>query len=196
MSRGRLVKTRQDTLSDAEKRRISKRIDALFSSQQWSELDQLISESLQGTSDDHWLHVRRADAWYAQGKHARAARLYQKVLESMPRCPLGRWGLANTLMARGDADDARKLFASLARQKPEVMGTGECGEGVRWARGLVADANFRLGQLEEQAGAKPAARRRYQAYLRLLQLPALSLESRREANTRLRALGVRGQARG
>lgn len=196
MSQGGLVKKRQDMLSDAEKRRISKRIDALFSSQQWSELDQLISESLQGTSDDHWLHVRRADAWYAQGKHARAARHYQKVLESTPRCPLGRWGLANTLMARGDADDARKLFLSLARQNPEVMGTGECGEGVRWARGLVADANFRLGQLEEAAGAKAAARRRYQAYLRILQQPALSLESRRDANARLRALSLKGQARG
>ncbi|MFP2958768.1 tetratricopeptide repeat protein [Myxococcus sp. 1LA] len=190
------MKNKQDTLSDAEKRRISKRIDALFAAEQWSELDQLISGSLQGTSDDHWLQVRRADAWYAQGKYAKAERLFQKVLEIMPRCPLGRWGLANTLMARGNADASRKLFLALARQKPEVMGTGECGEGVRWARGLVADAHFRLGQLEEQAGAKAAARRRYQAYLRLLQQPAFTLESRKEANTRLRALGLKGQARG
>ncbi|QDE87482.1 hypothetical protein BHS06_00160 [Myxococcus xanthus] len=196
MSQGGLVKKRQDTLSDAEKRRISKRIDALFSAQQWSELDQLISESLQGTSDDHWLHVRQADAWYEQRKYSKASRLYLKVLESMPRCPLGRWGLANALMARGNADDARKLFLSLARQKPEVMGTRECGEGVRWARGLIADANFRLGQLEERAGARAAARRRYQVYLRILQRPALSLESRREANTRLRALSLKGRADG
>lgn len=189
------MKNGHTTLSDADKRRISKRIDALFSEQQWSALDQLIAESLQGTADDHWLHVRRADAWYAQGKYAKAERLFQKVLESLPRCPLGRWGLANVLMARGNADDARKLFVSLARQKPEVMGTGECGEGVRWARGLVADAHFRLGQLEEQAGAKAAARRRYQAYLRTLELPAFSLESRKAATARLRALSLRGQPR-
>ncbi|WP_226994067.1 tetratricopeptide repeat protein [Myxococcus hansupus] len=186
---------RHAALSDADKRRISKRIDAFFSEQQWDALDQLISESLQGTSDDHWLHVRRADAWYARGKYAKAARLFQKVLESVPRCPLGRWGLANALMARGDTNEARKLFLSLARQKPEVMGTRECGEGVRWARGLVADAHFRLGQLEEQAGAKAAARRRYQSYLRTLELPAFTLESRKAATARLRALSLRGQSR-
>ncbi|AEI63629.1 hypothetical protein LILAB_08590 [Corallococcus macrosporus] len=195
MTREVLVKQTHATLSDAEKRRISKRIDALFAEAQWGELDQLLSGSLRGTSDDHWLHVRRADAWYAQGKYARAERLFQQVLQAMPRCPLARWGLANTRMARGNAEDARKLFLSLARQKPEVMGAGACGEGVRWARGLVADAHFRLGQLEEQAGAMAAARRRYQAYLRILQQPAFSLESRKAANTRLRALGLPKQAR-
>ncbi|TQF09021.1 tetratricopeptide repeat protein [Myxococcus llanfairpwllgwyngyllgogerychwyrndrobwllllantysiliogogogochensis] len=182
-------------LAKAAKRRISKRIDQLISAEKWVELEGVISKALVAAPDDHWLHVRRADAWYEQRRYRKAATLYRKVLELMPGCPLGRWGLASAELALGAHPEARKLFQSLAREKPEVMGTRVCGEGVRWARGVVADANFRLGQLAEREGSKVVARRRYRTYLRTMERPALSIESRKGAQERLSALGVRGQDR-
>ncbi|NTX01683.1 M48 family metallopeptidase [Myxococcus sp. CA040A] len=182
-------------LAKAAKRRISKRIDQLISAEKWVELEGVISKALVAAPDDHWLHVRRADAWYEQRRYRKAATLYRKVLELMPGCPLGRWGLASAELALGAHPEARKLFQSLAREKPEVMGTRVCGEGVRWARGVVADANFRLGQLAEREGSKVVARRRYRTYLRTMERPALSIESRKGAQERLSALGVRGQGR-
>ena len=182
-------------LAKTAKRRIGRRIDQLFSAEKWVELDGVISKALVAAPDDHWLHVRRADVWYEQRRYRKAATLYRKVLELMPGCPLGRWGLASAQMALGAHPEARRLFQSLAREKPEVLGARDCGEGVRWARGVVADANFRLGQLAEREGSKVVARRRYRAYLRMVERPALSIESRKGAQERLRALGDRGQSR-
>lgn len=174
----------------AEKRRLSTQIDRYFDRGQWVELERVLRKALEMYREDHWLIVRLADAAYAQRRYRTALRRYLKASALAPRCPLVRWGLAGASAACGDIPGAKRMFKSITRMKPEVLAKQDCGEGLRWARGLIADANYRLGQLAERERSKAVARRRYRTYLRWMERPAVSIESRRGALARLQALAA------
>jgi hypothetical protein len=111
---------------------------------------------------------QRVGRYFAKEQWAELETFLREVLR---RCPEDHW-----------------LFQLLARMRPETMATGEGGEGLRWARGLIADAHYRLGRLAEDEGRKAEARRRYRRYFELVELPSLSITSRRDVEARLRAL--------
>ena len=188
------MKRRKDSVEDrpeltaTERRRINERIDRYFDREQWAAVEKTLRDVLERCPDDHWLITRLADATYEQRKYRTALRLYRKASALAPKCPLVRWGLAGATAACGDTREATRMFQAMAKMKPEVLATQDCGEGLKWARGLIADANYRLGQLAEREGSKAVARRRYQAYLRLMERPAVSIESRKVALVRLRSL--------
>jgi predicted Zn-dependent protease len=171
-----------------EGRRLEAALAALFAREQWAEAEMLLRTARGKHPEDHWLLTQLADTVYEQRRYRTALGLYRKARALAPKCPLVRWGLAGAATARGETLEATRLYQSLARLDPEVVANQGCWEGLRWARGLIADAHFRLGQLAEEAGSRTAARRHYQAYLRALERPARSIESRKEARARLRAL--------
>ncbi|MCP3143842.1 tetratricopeptide repeat protein [Pyxidicoccus xibeiensis] len=187
-------------LTAAERRRISQRVERYFAKEQWAEVETFLREVLRRCPEDHWLLTQLAEAVYAQRRYRGALQLQRKAYGLAPKCPLVRFGLATAAAACGETRQARRLFQLLARMRPETLATGECGEGLRWSRGLIADAHYRLGRLAEDEGRKAEARRRYQRYLELVARPALSNERRRNVQARLRALATsrragRGEAR-
>lgn len=187
--------TRRGEPTAARMRPIQKRLDRYHEWEQWAEAERYLRNVVKRFPGDHWLINWLADAVYEQRKYRAALRLYRKAEALAPECAMVRWGLAGALAACGDTREAWRLYQSIARRRPEVLGTRECGEGLPWARGLIADCHFRLGQLAERQGAKAAARRRYRTYLRFMERPTPSIESRKAALARLRALsGAPGQA--
>ncbi|NMO18566.1 tetratricopeptide repeat protein [Pyxidicoccus fallax] len=175
-------------LTVAERRRVSRQVERHFSKQEWKEAERFLREVLRRCPEDHWLISQLAEAVYEQRRYRGALQLQRKAYGLAPRCPMVRFGLATAAAACGETRQARRLFQLLTRTRPETLATGECGEGLRWARGLIADAQYRLGRLAEDEGRKAEARRRYQKYLQLVERPALSIESRRNVQARLRAL--------
>lgn len=180
------------TTADA-RRRMAQRVERHLSKEQWAAAERLSRDALREAPDDHWFITRLADALYEQRRYRRALTLYRKAHALAPRCPLVRWGLAGASAACRDTQTARRIYQAIARMRPELLATQECGEGIRWARGLIADAHFRLGQLAEKDGSHAVARRRYHLYLRAMQQPALSLEAPSKARARLQALGPQGR---
>jgi predicted Zn-dependent protease len=169
-------------------RRMARRIEQHLSKEEWAAAEGICREALREAPDDHWFITRLADAVYEQRRYRTALKLYRKAGALAPRCPLVRWGLAGASMACRDTQGARQIYQSIARMRPEVLATQECGEGIRWARGLIADAHYRLGQLAEKEGSKAVARRRYRLFLRGIEQPALSIEDPKKARARLQAL--------
>jgi predicted Zn-dependent protease len=172
----------------AEMRRIQARFDKVFDREDWVTAEQVLRPVLKRSPEDHWVLLRLGDAVYEQRRYREALALFQRARALAPRCPAVRFSLALAAAACGDTRTARRIYQSFTRLNPETVADRPCWEGLRWARGLIADAHFLLGKLDEEAGAKARARRRYQQYLRAMERPAVSIASRREARARLRAL--------
>lgn len=67
----------------------------------------------------------------------------------------------------GRERDAARIYQRLIRRGAAALAHGTCGEGARWASGLVADCWFRLGQIRQRDGKVRLARSAYQKHLEL-----------------------------
>jgi hypothetical protein len=68
----------------------------------------------------------------------------------------------------------------------DAIAEDECGEGVGWARELLADCVYRAGRCLEDLGDRAKAARLYRTYLALRDLGVGSIYARGEAVKRLR----------
>jgi tetratricopeptide (TPR) repeat protein len=93
------------------------------------------------------------------------ADLAVRALALAPRCPLMLWGLAGTYHMLGEMDEAVVMYQRLIRRGAPRIATGRCGEGLRWARGMVADCWYRLGEIREALGQRGRAVTAYRKHL-------------------------------
>jgi hypothetical protein len=67
----------------------------------------------------------------------------------MPNCPLALWDYAGALEMLNETDEALRVYQRLIRRGIAAIGHGDCGEGLAWARGLVADCHYRVAHCYE-----------------------------------------------
>lgn len=143
------------------------KVERLLAQGRWSEARKAIRTLLSGSPDSHWLLSRLALTHYEQRDYERALALDLRAVALAPRCPLALWGLAGSLEMVGREGDAARIYQRLIRRGAAALAHGTCGEGARWASGLVADCWFRLGQLRQRDGKARLARSAYQKHLAL-----------------------------
>jgi tetratricopeptide (TPR) repeat protein len=120
-------------------------IESRLAAEDWVGARRLIRAALRRTPDSHWLHARLGLTYYEEWRYRLALRWSQKALALAPRCPLVLWEYAGDLQAIGRHREAVHIYERLLRRGVEGIAHGECGEGRRWARGLLADVLYRLG---------------------------------------------------
>jgi hypothetical protein len=98
------------------------------------------------------------------------------------------WGLAGSHQMLGHHRVAADLYRGLLRRGIGRLASGPCGEGVRWARGLVADSWYRLGQSHEALHDPRRAKVAYRKAL-ALRTGGASIYAASDIRARLRALG-------
>ena len=146
---------------------MSKDIEQAIEAEDWSAARALIKRRLRATPDDHWLLTRLGLTYYEQRKYAQALKLEERALALAPRCPLVLWDFAGSLEMLGRYEEAIAVYRRLIRRGVESIANDECGEGLRWARGLVADCHYRLAGCYEHLGSKAAAWRALERHLDL-----------------------------
>lgn len=146
-------------------REVAGRIERLLSVEDWRGARRLLRAALAVSPDNHWLWSRLALTYHEQRRYAQALVHEARARTLAPRCPLVLWGLAGTWQMLGRDAEASALYGRLIRRGVRDIATGPCGEGVRWARGLVADCWFRLGLIREAAGRRDLAARAYRRHL-------------------------------
>jgi tetratricopeptide (TPR) repeat protein len=140
-------------------------IEGLLASEDWTGARRAIRLELRHAPDDHWLVSRMALTYYEQRKYKKALELEGQALRLAPRCPLALWGCAGSLEMLGREAEALVVYRRLIRRGPVRLGRGPCGEGIRWAGGLVADCWYRLGRISEAQGRPRMALHAYQRHL-------------------------------
>jgi tetratricopeptide (TPR) repeat protein len=160
-------------------------IEKLIAAERWTTARKVIRDLLVQRPDDHWLLSRMALTYYEQRAYAKAMALDLRAVEIQPTCPLALWGLAGALDMLGQEVDASELYRRLIRRGPRRLATGRCGEGMRWANGLVADCWFRLGQIRVRTGRHRGAIAAFRRHLALRRFGS-SIYSATQVRSRLR----------
>ncbi|MGC2301594.1 MAG: hypothetical protein WA476_22495 [Acidobacteriaceae bacterium] len=142
-----------------------KAIEHALEVEDWAGARKLIRAGLRSKPADHWLLTRLALTFYEQRQYRRALNLELKALQIAPYCPLVIWGYAGSLEMLGQTREARILFQWLVSWGEENLAYGECGEGIRWARSLIADCYYRIGLIWEEKGQRKRALRSYAEHL-------------------------------
>ena len=121
-----------------------KLIEEAVAAEDWAGARRLIKAELKSNSKDHWLLFRLALTFHEQRNYERALRWEVEALQEAPYCPLTIWGYAGTLDMLGRHNESVALYRRLLSWGEEQLAYGECGEGIRRARSLLADCHYRI----------------------------------------------------
>jgi hypothetical protein len=160
-----------------------KKIEKSIDADDWVVARKLIKAELKLDPKDHWLLGRLAVTYYEQRNYKRALYWNVLALQEAPYCPLLIWDYACTLAMLDDHDKALLLYRWLLSWGEEQLAYGECGEGIRWARALIADCHYRIACIWDEKRQWKRSTVEFENYLTLRKKGYGSIYSLREVKS-------------
>jgi tetratricopeptide (TPR) repeat protein len=142
-----------------------KLIEKAVQAKDWVGARKLIAVELNRKPKDHWLLSRLGLTFYGQGKYQQALYWDAKALQESPYCPLAIWGYAGSLEMLGRQRESVALYRWLLSWGEDELAYGDCGEGIRRARSLVADCHYRIALIWKEKRQWKRAAAEYEIYL-------------------------------
>jgi tetratricopeptide (TPR) repeat protein len=142
-----------------------KLIEKAVKAQDWVDARRLIKAALRRKPKDHWLLSRLALTYYEERKYEQALHWDAMALREAPYCPLAIWGYAGSLDMLGRYGEAVALYRWLLSWGEQELAYGDCGEGIRRARSLIADCHYRIARIWEEKRQWKRAFAEYEIYL-------------------------------
>lgn len=148
---------------------LSDKIDQLFAAEKWTSARALLEKELAkpGNESSHWLLARLGTTYYEERKYQKALELEERALRLAPHCPLVLWDYAGALDALGRSQAAIDIYMKLIERGPEKVGREECGEGEKWAIGLLTDCFYRISGCLQDLGRSELAWKFFVMYAKL-----------------------------
>jgi tetratricopeptide (TPR) repeat protein len=140
-------------------------IEQLIHDERWVQARRAILRELKTKPDDHWLLTRLSLTHYEQRHYSEALKYVEKAKEIMPTCPLVLWDYAGALQMLGRHVEAIDVYNEITAKGIKKLAHGDCGEGLAWARGLIADSYFRISKSLDALGDKAQAEEAFIAHL-------------------------------
>ena len=164
------------------------RLERYEKRKEWKKALDITKKLLAASPDSHWLLTRLGTHYHELFRYRTALKYCLKALALAPHCPLVLWDYAGTLSMLERRKEARKIYKRLLRRGVERIAFGECGEGRRWAQGLLADCRYRLAIDYAEEGKKKLAVRYLRGYLDMKRPGLLTIYSSKVARKKLAAL--------
>ena len=142
-----------------------KLIEKAIEAEDWVGARNLIAVELRRNPKDHWLLSRLALTFYEQREYEKALYWDAKALQEAPYCPLAIWGYAGSLEMLGRRRESVALYRWLLSWGEKELAYGDCGEGIRRARSLMADCHYRIARIWEEKRQWKRAAAKYDTYL-------------------------------
>jgi tetratricopeptide (TPR) repeat protein len=152
-------------MSSKKQKRAAATIERAISANDWPRARRLIRERLRGERDNHWLLTRLSLTYYEQKQYRKSLQYVTQALQIAPYCPLTVWDYAGTLDMLRRKKKALQVFRWLISWGEKRMAYGECGEGIRFARSLIADCYYRIARIYEERRECRKAIRAYRQHL-------------------------------
>lgn len=146
---------------------MSQEIEDAIKHKNWEKVRRLVLKDLSKEPKSHWLLARLALTYYEEYKYERALIIGQRAYKLQPDCPLVLWDLAGTFNMLGRNQEAMAIYHRLIRRGVKAIAFGDCGEGLAWARGLVADCWYRLALCSIKLRRTAKAIKYYEQHLAL-----------------------------
>jgi tetratricopeptide (TPR) repeat protein len=125
----------------------TEQINDLLDREDWASARRVIRRELRKNPDEHWLLSQLGNTYYEERKYKQALKYAEMALAQAPGCPLILWDYANALDMLGRKQEAIGVYGDLLARGVRSIArgdSGECGEGMAWARSLLADCKYRL----------------------------------------------------
>jgi tetratricopeptide (TPR) repeat protein len=132
-------------------------VESLIRAEKWGAARVLIRRRLKQEPRSHWLLTRLGLTYYEQRKYEEALACHEEAVFLSPTCPLVLWDYAGTLQMLGRHRETLDVHRRLSRRGIKRIAFGACGEGVAWAKGLVADCYYRMMDSLDAVGDKDGA---------------------------------------
>ena len=126
-------------------------IERLIEANDWLAASRAIRMALHSDRQNHWLLTSLALTYYEEKDYRRALEYDLVALAEAPTCPLVLWNYAGTLQMIDQRQEALKIYRALIRRGTKEIAFDDCGEGLGWARGLVADCHYRIAGCHRRA---------------------------------------------
>ncbi|MFC1991839.1 hypothetical protein ACFLVC_03860 [Chloroflexota bacterium] len=154
---------------ETEKLKLHKNLSQVFNrlckEKKWVEARLALLEWLENEPDSHWLLAQLSDIYYLERNYEKALEYSEQALSIAPRCPLVLWYYAEILFKLERNKEAYVVYKGLMRRGVRRIAYGECGEGIRDARGIVNDCRYTLGILYARFGDFGLARKYVKAHI-------------------------------
>ena len=144
---------------------MSKEIEKLIDAEDWKAVRKLIRVALRKEPDSHWLLTRLGLSYYEECNYKKALYYDTQAMELAPNCPLVLWDYAGTLDMLGRNKEAIAIYRTLVKRGVDKLAYGECGEGMAWSRGVIADCLYRIAKCYEEQGQPKKAIRYFEQHL-------------------------------
>lgn len=148
----------------------------------------LLQKEIAQHPDEHWPYAQLAISHYELKEYEAALRYSEKAVSLSPECPLTLDYHASILLANGRAEQALAMWNYLLNKNIYEVAYGECGEGMRFAKSLLNDARFSVGDAYLELKDKEKALFYYKAHLGNRQRGTFSNLKRREVLTEINQL--------
>ncbi len=125
---------------------MSKDIEKRIKAEDWRGARKLIESRLTVDPDNHWLLTRLSLTFYEERNYKHALNVSKRALALAPYCPLVHWDYGGALDMLGRHSEAVSVFQRLIKREVDGIAHGECGEGIGWARGIIADCHYRASE--------------------------------------------------
>jgi tetratricopeptide (TPR) repeat protein len=140
-------------------------IERAIAADDWAGARRLIRRELRHKHDDHWLLTRLSLTYYEQKQYQKSLKYVVEALQIAPYCPLAIWDYAGTLDMLNRKKKALQIYQWLISWGERRIAYGECGEGIRSARSLIADCYYRIAGIYENRHERKKALRAYKQHL-------------------------------
>ncbi len=132
-------------------------VESLIRAEKWSTARAAIERRLTKAPKDHWLVTRLGLTYYEEHRYEEALACHEEAIALAPTCPLVLWDYAGALQMLDRHREALDVYRKLIRRGPKRIAAGQCGEGLAWANGLVADCYYRMMDSLDALGDKAGA---------------------------------------
>jgi tetratricopeptide (TPR) repeat protein len=143
------------------------KIERLIEAEDWPTARRAIRAELRSDPKNHWLLTRLGLTYYEEKDYKQALEFARRALAEAPDCPLVLWDYAGSLQMLGRGQNALKIYRRLIRRGITAIAFDDCGEGLAWARGLVADCHYRMAGCYRRSRRKAMAIKSLTSHLTL-----------------------------
>ena len=132
-------------ISDEYKNHISTLLNEYIMTENWHDAKLLLKSELQKNPDDHFLLTQFGEVLYEMQEYEKAIEFTEKAYKLAPNCPLTLNNHAVVLYINEKNNEAIQIWKNLLEKNINEIAESECGDGLKYAKSLINDIRFRIG---------------------------------------------------
>lgn len=147
------------------KAKISELLNEYIMTENWQAAKKILENELKNEPEDHFLLTQLGEVFYEMHEYEKAIQLTEKAYTLAPDCPLASNNHAVALYMNEKNSEAIEIWEILLTKDIHEIADDECGDGIQFAKSLINDIRFRIGDAYLAKKNKEKALNYYQSHL-------------------------------